>query len=73
MRDGGSQKDAAARLGISDAAVSQRLKTALWAAEADAHPTLVRLVADLGSRFDAGGSAGSDTGHPAEPDDGGAR
>ncbi|GAA2046326.1 hypothetical protein GCM10009819_37720 [Agromyces tropicus] len=47
VRDGRSQKDAAERLGISDAAVSQRLRTAMWSADADARPALVRLVAML--------------------------
>ena len=47
MRDGRSQKDAARLLGISDAAVSQRLRAAQWNADGDAGPALVRLLADL--------------------------
>ncbi|WP_353829052.1 DNA-binding protein [Agromyces sp. SYSU T0242] len=44
---GRSQKDAAQRLGISDAAVSQRLRTAMWTADEEARPAIIRLVAGL--------------------------
>jgi hypothetical protein len=47
VRDGRSQKDAARILGISDAAVSQRLRAAQWNADGDATPALVRLLGDL--------------------------
>lgn len=47
VRDGRSQKDAARILGISDAAVSQRLRAAQWNADGDAAPALVRLLGDL--------------------------
>jgi hypothetical protein len=47
VRDGRTQKDAARLLGISDAAVSQRLRAAQWNADGDAGPALVRLLADL--------------------------
>jgi hypothetical protein len=47
VRDGHSQKHAAAILGISDAAVSQRLKAAVWSVDDDARPGLVRLLAGL--------------------------
>jgi hypothetical protein len=48
-RAGHLQKDIAAMLGVSAAAVSARLKAAMWRAEADALPALERLLADLGS------------------------
>ncbi|GAA1846788.1 DNA-binding protein [Agromyces salentinus] len=55
-RAGHLQKDIATMLGISAAAVSARLKAAMWRAEADALPALVRLLAGL----DAGaGRAGT--------------
>lgn len=47
VRDGRSQKDAARILGISDAAVSQRLRAAQWNADGDAAPALVRLLDEL--------------------------
>ena len=47
VRDGRTQKDAARLLGISDAAVSQRLRAAQWNADGDAAPALVRLLGDL--------------------------
>ena len=47
VREVGSQKRAAERLGISDAAVSQRLKSAVWSVDDEARPGLVRLLADL--------------------------
>ncbi|WP_353816732.1 DNA-binding protein [Agromyces sp. SYSU T00266] len=48
VRSGRSQKHAAELLGISDAAVSQRLRTAMWSADDDARPAIVRLIASLG-------------------------
>lgn len=50
VRDGRTQKDAARLLGISDAAVSQRLRAAQWNADGDALPALVRLLAELDRR-----------------------
>ena len=50
VRSGRSQKHAAELLGISDAAVSQRLRTAMWSADDDARPAVVRLIASLGDR-----------------------
>ncbi|MEC5150324.1 winged helix-turn-helix transcriptional regulator [Cryobacterium sp. GrIS_2_6] len=47
LRDGLSQVEIAARLGITPAAVSQRIKSSLWRVEEAAHPALVRLVEDL--------------------------
>ncbi|KQX05740.1 MULTISPECIES: hypothetical protein [unclassified Leifsonia] len=47
MRDGHSQKDAAGILGISAAAVSQRLRAALWRVEDDARSSLEQLLAEL--------------------------
>jgi hypothetical protein len=47
MRAGHRQKDAAALLGVTPAAVSARLKAAMWRAEADARPGLERLLAEL--------------------------
>lgn len=47
MRAGNQQKDAAALLGVSAAAVSSRLKAAMWRAEEDARPALVRLLERL--------------------------
>ncbi|WP_343062670.1 DNA-binding protein [Glaciibacter psychrotolerans] len=44
---GFTQGDAAERLGISTAAISQRLKTAAWRAETAARPALVRLLEHL--------------------------
>jgi hypothetical protein len=41
------QKQAAARLDISAAAVSARLKAAMWRPEAEARPALVRLLREL--------------------------
>ncbi|GAA1059891.1 DNA-binding protein [Agromyces bracchium] len=52
VRSGRSQKHAAELLGISDAAVSQRLRAAMWSADDDARPAIVRLVASL-DRHDA--------------------
>lgn len=54
VRDGHSQKRAAAILGISDAAVSQRLKAAVWSVDDEARPALVRLLAELDRATEAG-------------------
>jgi hypothetical protein len=40
------QKDVAARLGISEQAVSQRLRTALWSEELAVRPVAARLLAE---------------------------
>ncbi|WP_438856396.1 DNA-binding protein [Agromyces sp. M3QZ16-3] len=50
VRSGRSQKRAAELLGISDAAVSQRLRAAMWSADDDARPAIVRLVRSLDRR-----------------------
>lgn len=47
MRAGHQQKEAAAMLDVSAAAVSARLKAAMWRAEEDARPALERLLAEL--------------------------
>ena len=47
MRAGHQQKEAAAILDVSAAAVSARLKAAMWRAEEDARPALERLLAEL--------------------------
>ncbi|MRG61587.1 DNA-binding protein [Agromyces sp. CFH 90414] len=47
VADGRSQKDAAAALGVTDAAVSQRLKSALWNVDRQSIPALVRLLDEL--------------------------
>ncbi|WP_338145227.1 DNA-binding protein [Cryobacterium fucosi] len=48
LREAGlAQVDIAARLGISTAAVSQRLRSALWKVDRAARPALVRLLEDL--------------------------
>lgn len=47
MRAGHQQKEAAAVLDVSAAAVSARLKAAMWRAEEDARPALERLLAEL--------------------------
>lgn len=47
MRAGHQQKEAAAILDVSPAAVSARLKSAMWRAEEDARPALERLLAEL--------------------------
>ncbi|MBG6057496.1 hypothetical protein RCH16_000688 [Cryobacterium sp. MP_M5] len=44
---GRTQVEIAARLGISTAAVSQRLRSALWKVDQSARPALVRLLEDL--------------------------
>lgn len=47
MRAGTTQKEAAGILGVSAAAVSQRLRAALWRVEEDARPALVGLLSEL--------------------------
>ena len=47
MRAGRRQKEAAALLAVTPAAVSARLKAAMWRAEEDARPGLERLLAEL--------------------------
>ncbi|WP_448809675.1 DNA-binding protein [Agromyces bauzanensis] len=47
MREGHQQKEAATLLGVSAAAVSARLKAAMWRAEEDARPALVRVLERL--------------------------
>jgi hypothetical protein len=47
MSAGHRQKDVAALLDVSAAAVSARLKAAMWRAEEDARPVLVRLLGEL--------------------------
>lgn len=46
---GARQHDVAQRLGISQQAVSQRLRTALWAEELAARPLAARLLTDAGT------------------------
>lgn len=45
-RGAATQKDVARELGISEQAVSQRLRTAMWAEESAAHPVAARLLAE---------------------------
>jgi len=47
---GARQEDVAGRLGITQQAVSQRLRTALWAEELAARPLLSRLLVAAGTR-----------------------
>ena len=49
LESGLAQTDIARRLGISTAAVSQRVKSAQWKVERAAHPALVRLLDNLDS------------------------
>jgi hypothetical protein len=49
VSDGSQQKEAAATLDISAAAVSARLKAAMWRPEEEARPALVRLLRELDS------------------------
>ena len=53
MRAGHRQKEAAAILDVSAAAISARLKAAMWRAEEDARPVLERLLAELDERLTA--------------------
>jgi len=46
---GGTQKDVARALGVSEQAVSQRLRTALWPEEEAVRPVVARLLGELGS------------------------
>jgi len=50
VQTGLSQAEAALRLGISTAAISQRLKAAAWRAEQAARPALVKLLISLHRR-----------------------
>lgn len=62
---GHRQKDIAPELGISAAAVSARLKAAMWRAECNAIPPLERLLAELDAAVGtdrSNGSAGSAAG-----------
>jgi len=59
LRDGLSQVEIAGRLGITPAAVSQRIKSALWRVEEAAHPALVRLMEDLEQTSTETDTAGS--------------
>lgn len=72
VRDGRTQKDAARLLGISDAAVSQRLRAAQWNADGDAVPALVRLLGDLDGTVarHASDAATGDAPGPERPHDG---
>lgn len=47
LQAGLSQVEIAARLGISTAAVSQRIRSALWRVDQSAQPALVRLLENL--------------------------
>jgi hypothetical protein len=82
VREVGSQKRAAETLGISDAAVSQRLKAAVWSVDDEARRGLVRLLAELDRATDAAlATEGEDAADAAtatraderRDDDGGAR
>ena len=46
---GGTQKDVARVLGVSEQAVSQRLRVALWPEEAAVRPVVARLLGELGA------------------------
>lgn len=48
-RVGGTQKDVARVLGVSEQAVSQRLRVALWPEEAAVRPVVARLLGELRS------------------------
>ncbi|WP_187432422.1 DNA-binding protein [Agromyces mariniharenae] len=61
MRTGHQQKEAAAILDVSAAAVSARLKAAMWRAEEDARPVLERLLAELDERLAAHSAGESGT------------
>jgi hypothetical protein len=50
IRAGNTQKRAASLLGISPAAVSQRLRAAMWSVDDEARTALVRLLAELDAR-----------------------
>ncbi len=57
--DSAVQRRAAARLGISQQAVSQRLRAAQWAEEQAVRPTLARLLDAAGSSTAASGAGGA--------------
>lgn len=61
MRAGHSQKEAAGILGISAAAVSQRLRAALWRVEEDARGALGILLAELDAEASSPARNGTDT------------
>jgi hypothetical protein len=74
VREVGSQKRAAETLGISDAAVSQRLKAAVWSIDDEARRGLVRLLSELdratASALGADGAGAPDgTAGPGASDD----
>ncbi|MCU1408181.1 MAG: DNA-binding protein [Microbacteriaceae bacterium] len=47
LEQGLNQSQAASRLGVTTAAVSQRVKSAMWRVEESARPALVRLLGNL--------------------------
>ena len=51
-RVGGTQKDVARALGVTEQAVSQRLRSALWPEEAAVRPLVVRLLGELEEEVD---------------------
>jgi hypothetical protein len=53
-----SQKDAALALGVTEQAMSQRLRAALWAEEAAVRPVVVRLLTELAGDPGAAGGRG---------------
>ena len=55
-RVGGRQQDVAQRLGVSQQAVSQRLRTTLWAEELAARPLAARLLLAAGAQIGAKGA-----------------
>ncbi len=57
---GARQEDVAARLGITQQAVSQRLRTALWAEEQAARPLAARLLRDAAGAPDGPTGTGPD-------------
>jgi hypothetical protein len=71
VREVGSQKRAAETLGISDAAVSQRLKAAVSSIDDEARPGLVRLLAGLDLAADPARARRAPSGNT--PGDGGDR
>jgi hypothetical protein len=60
MRGGTSQKETAGILGISAAAVSQRLRAALWRVEEEARPALIGLLAELNAHASSPAPDGTD-------------
>ncbi|MEJ3404963.1 DNA-binding protein [Rathayibacter sp. YIM 133350] len=57
MRSGHTQKEAAGILGITPAAVSQRLRAGLWRLDEEAQPALVTLLRELDATVSAANSA----------------